>query len=100
MPYFNEVDDYKTYAGKEDDFHFIYNANTGGGQSFLGGKYRNQSGGLVSPTSLSGRIGVFRFVIGEQSRQRDVLIDNESVSYEIKPRAEGDSNMVRQAKLG
>ncbi len=96
MPYFTEVDDYKTYAGKEDDFHFIYNANTGGGQSFLGGKYRNQSGGLVSPTSLSGCIGVFRFVIGEQSRQRDVLIDNESVSYEIKPRAEGDSNM----KLG
>ncbi len=96
MPYFTEVDDYKTYAGKEDDFHFIYNANTGGGQSFLGGKYRNQSGGLVSPTSLRGCIGVFRFVIGEQSRQRDVLIDNESVSYEIKPRAEGDSNM----KLG
>ena len=96
MSYFTEVDDYKTYAGKEDDFHFIYNANTGGGQSFLGGKYRDQNGSLVSPTSLNGRTGVFRFVVRDRTNQCDVLLDNESVSYEIKPRAEGDSNM----KLG
>ena len=93
MSYFSEVNDYRTYTGKEDDFHFIYNANTGGGQSFLGGKFRDPNGSLVSPTSLNGRLGVFRFTVGEASGQHDVLLADDSVCYEIKPRAEGDSNM-------
>lgn len=93
MSYFLEVDDYRTYTGKEDDFHFIYNANTGGGQSFLGGKFRDKNGDLASPTSLNGRIAVFRFLVGTSDTQHDVLLADDSTTYEIKPRAEGDSNM-------
>ena len=93
MSYFTEVEDFKTYQDKEEDFHFIYNGNTGGGQSFLGGKYRDEGGNLASPMSLNGRIGIFRFKVGDRNDQHDVLMDDDSVSYEIKPRAEGDSNM-------
>lgn len=93
MSYFTEVEDFKTYQDKEEDFHFIYNGNTGGGQSFLGGKYRDEGGNLASPIALNGRIGVFRFKVGDRNGQHDVLIEDDSVSYEIKPRAEGDSNM-------
>ena len=93
MSYFTEVEDFKTYQDKEEDFHFIYNGNTGGGQSFLGGKYRDEGGNLASSMSLNGRIGIFRFKVGDRNDQHDVLMDDDSVSYEIKPRAEGDSNM-------
>lgn len=37
MSYFSEIASYTTYSGNEDDFHFNYNANSGGGQAFLGG---------------------------------------------------------------
>ena len=93
MSYFSEVDDYRTYTGKEDDFHFIYNANTGGGQSFLGGKFRDKNGALAAPTSLNGRIAVFRFLVETSDDQHDVLLTDDSTTYEIKPRADGDSNM-------
>lgn len=39
MTYFIEVTEYQTYANAEADFHFSYNANSGGGQSFLGGMF-------------------------------------------------------------
>lgn len=93
MSYFTEVDDYKTYVGHEDDFHFIYNANTGGGQSFLGGKYRDINGDLASPALLNGRTGVFRFAVGSSTERHDVLLEDVSTTYDIKPRAEGDNNM-------
>ncbi len=93
MSYFVEVDDFKTYGSEEEDFHFIYNGNSGGGQSFLGGRYRDEGGNLVAPISLNGRIGVFRFSVGDRDRQYSVLLDDDSVCYEIKPRADGDSNM-------
>lgn len=36
MTYFTEITGYQTYAKADADFHFSYNANSGGGQSFLG----------------------------------------------------------------
>lgn len=93
MSYFTEVGDYKTYAGHEDDFHFIYNANTGGGQSFLGGKYRDINGNLTPSALLNGRIGMFRFVVESTTERHDVLLEDDATTYEIKPRAEGDNNM-------
>ena len=33
MSYFNEIADYATYSGHEADFHFTYNANSGGGRA-------------------------------------------------------------------
>lgn len=93
MSYFTEIEGYETYAGKVEDFHFIYNANSGGGQSFLGGKFRDASGNLVSPVSLDGRIGVFHFKSEDKSGVHDILLEDSSASYEIKPRATGDRNM-------
>ena len=37
MSYFKQIEDYRTYQGEECDFHLDYNANSGGGQAFLGG---------------------------------------------------------------
>ena len=93
MSYFTEVEGYETYAGKPDDFHFIYNANSGGGQSFLGGKFRDADGNLASPVSLDGRIGVFHFKSEDKNGVHDILLEDSSASYEIKPRATGDRNM-------
>ena len=34
MTYFKRIDDYRTYSNAKSDFHFDYNANSGGGQAF------------------------------------------------------------------
>ena len=94
MYYFTEVSSYETYDGKEDDFHFIYNANTGGGQSFLGGRFRDSSGNLQAPILLDGLTAqfCFRFVDGDGTAHNAILND-EATSYEIKPRADGSRSM-------
>ena len=97
MGYFTEIQDYKTYNGKDDDFHFIYNANTGGGQSFLGGKFRDGNGNLTSSSILNGRTAIFQFEFTDYEQIKKIIILNdEKTQYEIKPRAEGESSM----KLG
>ena len=63
MSYFIEIPNYQTYSGKEADFHFSYNANSGGGQSFLGGKFINVDGELTSPT-IAGRDNI-RHILAE-----------------------------------
>lgn len=70
MTYFIEVTEYQTYANAEADFHFSYNANSGGGQSFLGGMFSNDKGKLSSPTILDGCIGIFKFVYKIQMEKR------------------------------
>lgn len=90
MLYFSEIEDYRTYLGKGADFHFNYNANTGGGQSFLGGKFSDASGILQPSSALIGRTAVFQFV-GDENKA--VPLDDNSTKYEIKPRAAGDNNM-------
>ena len=55
MSYFNEIADYATYSGHEADFHFTYNANSGGGQAFLGGRFYDENGQLTSPETLNGK---------------------------------------------
>lgn len=90
MLYFSEIEDYRTYLGKGADFHFNYNANTGGGQSFLGGKFSDASGILQPSSVLIGRTAVFQFV-GDENKA--VPLDDNSTKYEIKPRAAGDNNM-------
>lgn len=97
MSYFNEVAEYQSYSHGEADFHFIYNSNSGGGQSFLGGQFINESGKLSSPTILDGRIGVFYIATGEVNNQkRRILLNDAKGRYEIKPRGEGSTSM----KLG
>ena len=43
MTYFTEISGYQTYANSDADFHFSYNANSGGGQSFLGGMFIDEN---------------------------------------------------------
>lgn len=52
MTYFHEVEDYQTYKGAVADFHFDYNANSGGGQAFFGGSFYDGHGGEAQPSSL------------------------------------------------
>ena len=92
MRYFTEIADYQTYQGEEADFHFNYNANTGGGQSRLGGKFYDTNGSLSAPIQLNGRTAVFAFAISGNIIQ----LADPSVEYEVKPRDEGNTNM----KLG
>lgn len=93
MSYFKEIDSYETYANNEDDFHFIYNANSGGGQSFFGGKFRDANGDLASPVSLNNRMGHFRFKVVYENEIHDISLADPSVCYEIKPRAVGNNSM-------
>lgn len=93
MSYFKEIDSYETYANNEDDFHFIYNANSGGGQSFFGGKFRDANGNLASPASLNNRMGHFRFKVVYENEIHDISLADPSVCYEIKPRAVGNNSM-------
>ena len=89
MSYFTEISDYQTYQGESADFHFNYNANTGGGQSRLGGKYYDADGQLSAPIKLNGRTAVFRF----SCNGKDIFLDDDTTKYEIKPRFAGDNNM-------
>lgn len=97
MSYFNEIADYATYSGHEADFHFTYNANSGGGQAFLGGRFYDENGQLTSPETLNGKIAVFKYIFrSEAGEELSVIVDDEKAKYEIKPRGNGSTSM----KLG
>lgn len=97
MSYFNEIPDYATYSGHEADFHFSYNANSGGGQAFLGGRFYDENGHLTSPETLNGRIVAFKYLFRtENGEEVSVVIDDEKAKYEVKPRGNGSTSM----KLG
>lgn len=94
MTYFIEVTEYQTYANADADFHFSYNANSGGGQSFLGGMFSNDKGKLSSPTILDGCVGIFKFVYkNANGNEIGILLDDINGKYEIKPRGTGSSSM-------
>ena len=97
MSYFNEIADYATYSGHEADFHFTYNANSGGGQAFLGGRFYDENGQLTSPETLNGKFAIFRYVFrSEAGEELSVIINDDKAKYEIKPRGNGSTSM----KLG
>lgn len=94
MTYFIEITEYQTYANADADFHFSYNANSGGGQSFLGGMFSNDKGELSSPTILDGCVGIFKFVYkNANGKEIGILLDDINGKYEIKPRGTGSSSM-------
>lgn len=93
MSYFKEIDSYETYANSEDDFHFIYNANSGGGQAFFAGRFRDENGNLISPSSLDNLEGCFHFKNKNEKGVYDILLDDQSVCYEIKTRSATNNSM-------
>lgn len=93
MSYFRKTETYQTYFGEEFDFHYDFNANSGGGQAFLGGKASNALGNAIAASSLEGFEASFSLCC------RDRLIgldDNGNGLYDISPRGAGSQSM----KLG
>ncbi|EHF02185.1 hypothetical protein HMPREF1008_00891 [Olsenella sp. oral taxon 809 str. F0356] len=93
MTYFKKISDYQTYSGHDSEFHYDFNANSGGGQAFLGGKIVDMAGASASPSELEGRTVSFAI------RFRDQLVnlsDNGRGSYAISPRGASSQSM----KLG
>lgn len=90
LPYFKKISDYRTYSGHSSEFHYDFNANSGGGQAFLGGKIIDTSGNAVSPRELEGLHANFAL------RFRDKLVDlsdGGNGSYEVTPRGVGSQSM-------
>lgn len=98
MSYFKQIDDYQTYRGDEYDFHLDYNANSGGGQAFLGGSFSGGDGGKFASRELGGMIAAFIFRFRDANGEiRDVnLSTEEAYRYPISPRGAGSQQM----KLG
>lgn len=98
MAYFRKVESYKTYEGEPNNFHLDYNANSGGGQAFLGGSYADDSGELHSSRDLSGHEASFSLyftsVTGETIEVN--LGTKLEYRYPITPRGAGNTQM----KLG
>ena len=98
MSYFKQIDDYRTYRGDEYDFHFDYNANSGGGQAFLGGSFSDGDGGKIASRELEGMTATFMFRFRDTSGEvRNVdLGTKDAYCYPISPRGAGHPQM----KLG
>ncbi len=98
MPYFKRVNDYRTYSGERFDFHFDYNANSGGGQAFLGGTFADAAGTELHPKELEGQtVGLaFSYCLEDGKRVVVDLSSDSKAAYSINPRAAGSSQM----KLG
>lgn len=92
MSYFRKIGNYQTYSGHDSEFHYDFNANSGGGQAFLGGRIIDTNGVSASPSELEGCTVSFAI------RFRDQLINlgGDNTSYAISPRSAGSQNM----KLG
>lgn len=93
MSYFQKVADYQTYSGSESDFHYDFNANSGGGQAFLGGKIAKSDGKALSPHDFDGLNASFELCIRDQLIS---LSSNSEGVYPISPRGAGSPSM----KLG
>ena len=93
MSYFEEISKYSTYSERDDDFHFNYNANSGGGQAFLGGRFLDDKEALTSPEMLNGKTAIFKIVYYVNGVMQDVLLDDVKAQYEIKPRAAESTSM-------
>ena len=93
--YFSEITPDSIITDKDADFRFTYNANSGGGQAFLAGKFRDKSGNLTSPTVLDDYNIALQFsFVGADGVQRTVQLADDSTRYKIKPRG-GDSPQMK-----
>ena len=95
MPYFKRVDSFGTYEGHDSDFHYDYNANSGGGQAFLGGSFADYAGILHSAKDLEGRLASFIFRYHDDNGVEH-LVDlgtDPTARMDVAPRSSGNPNM-------
>lgn len=102
MPYFHQVDDYRTYKGSDADFHFDYNANSGGGQPFFGGSFYDGADGLVQLTTLQDYEVSFAVRYPDSNAETITvhLDSDERARYRLVPRGNGSSQMKLQIEGG
>lgn len=95
MAYFKKVESYKTYEGESGNFHLDYNANSGGGQAFLGGSYTGDGGELHAARGLSGLEASFslRFTSMTGKAVEVDLGTKPEYRYPITPRGIGSAQM-------
>lgn len=95
MPYFKRIERYDTYEGHEASFHFDYNANSGGGQSFLGGYYRDDSGNLQTGKGIEGKTALFCYKYRDsEGLEHTVDLGSDPLArLSVTPRGEGNQNM-------
>lgn len=95
MPYFKRIDSFSTYEGHGSDFHYDYNANSGGGQAFLGGSYMDAEENSHSTKDLEGMVAsfVFRYHDAEGLEHLVNLGAEQSARFDIAPRGTGSQNM-------
>ena len=93
MSYFRKISDYRTYLRHDSEFHYEFNANSGGGQAFLGGKIVDTDGNPALPSELEG------LSVNLALRVREKLVSLASSgngTYAVSPRGNGSQSM----KLG
>ena len=95
MSYFKQIEDYRTYLGEECDFHLDYNANSGGGQAFLGGVYEAENGAKAATSTLGGATATFafRFHKADGSVCKIDLGTQDAYRYSVTPRGSGSQQM-------
>lgn len=93
MSYFSRISDYRTYLRHDSEFHYEFNANSGGGQAFLGGKIVDTDGNPALPSELEGLSVNFALRVREKLVS---LASSGNGTYAVSPRGNGSQSM----KLG
>lgn len=95
MPFFKLIDSFNTYDGHGSDFHYDYNANSGGGQAFLGGSFADDEGTLHSAKELEGKSAsfLFRYHSDDGALRLVDLGADVSAQFDVTPRSSGNQNM-------
>jgi hypothetical protein len=92
MTYFEELKTLPNY--NRDDFHFDYNANDGGGQADLAGKFTNKDGLPAPLVDLAGKQGVFKYVFKSPIQgAKEVILTGQDVGYQLKRRSRRSTGM-------
>lgn len=94
MRYFNEILSPDTYADCAENLHVSNNANSGGGQFFLAGSFRDNNNTLTNANNLRDRIAIFQieFTDAEQNRHT-IQLNDERTQYRIVNRGGVDNNV-------
>ena len=93
LSYFRKISDYRTYLRHDSEFHYEFNANSGGGQAFLGGKIVDTDGNPALPSELEGLSVNFALRVREKLVS---LASSGNGTYAVSPRGNGSQSM----KLG
>lgn len=93
MSYFRKISDYRTYLRHDSEFHYEFNANSGGGQAFLGGKIVDTDGNPALPSELEGLSVNFALRVREKLVS---LASSGNGIYAVSPRGNG----IQSMKLG